>query len=1021
MKKMFLPILLLHLAVVVNAAKYYFSAVSGDDSRTTSQAQSTATPWKSITKLNSIMSTLLPGDQVLFKRGETFYGAIVLAASGNSSNPITFSAYGSGVKPIITGFTTLTGWSQVRTNVWEAPVTAGVVSEGMVVMNDKQQGIGRYPNKNAANGGYLTVNSHSGATELTSSQLPSSPNWTGADIVVRKERWVLDRSTIGYHYGTTVGFGNASFYGISDKYGFFIENHTNTLDQDGEWFYDKLRGKFQMYFSGNNPASCAVKASTVETLVTMAFRNYITFNNLIFTGANSYAFNLTNCTNININNCAFSFTGIDAIKGLSTEYFNFTNNTVTNSNNDGLNLYWNCNHVAITGNKINNTGLIAGMAQNSGNTHQGMYVMGSNNLIQYNELDSSGHNGIHFEGDYSTVINNFVNYFGLTVDDCGGIYTGQGLGDNTVYNSKSILNNIVLNGIGSVNGTDDTSYVATQGIYCDANTNHTYVSGNTTAFNGQAGIFSNINNNVTITNNTMFDNRKEQFLGTRQYSQGNVTVQNNIMFARTATQMGIRLSSHTGNSDIAQFGTLDSNYYCRPIDNNYLFFNEYYVGSTYASSYENLSNWTSKFGYDKNSKGAPATIPSYTYSNQSGVNKYTNGTYNSSVGDVGSFASTGDIAKAWVANKLDAGTMQVSSSAYTSNNNFMLTLPLNSSVTAGQGYVLTLSLQGAISGRPMEMYLRTTSAGNKDLTTRTKIPIDVSRQEVKLGFTATATSGAAIELDVAQPNGAIWVDNVNLQEATVTPTNPDDYIVFKYNPTAKTKKFSVSGTYYDAKGRTYSGKITLDPYTSIVLFKQAGTTSTFKTATEPQSIQAAGTMTDASAASFTASSAATVAWQVANQSSTASYYTVERSSDATSFTMMGKTSVKVDAATANYEYNDVTPTAGKNWYRITQYDEKGVAGISKTVMVNNLSFQVNPNPVQSTMHVFFNGTLKAEDRIGKEVVIRSLSGATVKTLQLPSTSGISTANLDVSSLQSGMYILSISAEGKTISKKFLKQ
>ena len=352
----------------------------------------------------------------------------------------------------------------------------------------------------------------------------------------------------------------------------------------------------------------------------------------------------------------------------------------------------------------------------------------------------------------------------------------------------------------------------------------------------------------------------------------------------------------------------------------------------------------------------------------------------------------------------------------------MLTLPLNSGVTAAKGYLLSFSLQGGAGGRPMEVYLRQTASGNSDLTTRTKVPISTSRRDVQVGFTTNATAGAAVELDVLQPNGAVWVDNVMLQEADITATNPDNYIIFKYNPTANTKTFSVNSTYYDAKGVTYSGKITLQPYSSIVLFKQVSATSTFKTSTEAaQAINVQGTMVDASAASLTASSSTSLTWQVNNQSNAASYFNVERSTDAISFVTVGKTTAKSSDASVSYQYNDATPAAGKNYYRITQYDAKDVAALSKVVVVNNLSFKINPNPVQNTMHLFFNQIIKTDDHLGKDVTIRSTTGATIKTIQLPSTDGLNMANLDVSSLKPGMYVLSIMSEGKAISKTFLKQ
>ena len=88
---------------MVESTNYYFSSSTGNDSRTSVQAQSKLTPWQSITKLNSSMSSFLPGDSVLFNRGEVFYGSITITKSGSASLPIVFAAYGVGAKPEISG------------------------------------------------------------------------------------------------------------------------------------------------------------------------------------------------------------------------------------------------------------------------------------------------------------------------------------------------------------------------------------------------------------------------------------------------------------------------------------------------------------------------------------------------------------------------------------------------------------------------------------------------------------------------------------------------------------------------------------------------------------------------------------------------------------------------------------------------------------------------------------------------------------------------------------------------------
>src|SRR6058998_2219641 len=101
------------LGIKANATNYYFSSSQGDDSRSSSQAQNSSTPWKSIDKLNSFLSSIKAGDQILFKSGDTFYGSISTTKSGTSSAPITFSSYGSGAKPVITGLTTVSSWTSL--------------------------------------------------------------------------------------------------------------------------------------------------------------------------------------------------------------------------------------------------------------------------------------------------------------------------------------------------------------------------------------------------------------------------------------------------------------------------------------------------------------------------------------------------------------------------------------------------------------------------------------------------------------------------------------------------------------------------------------------------------------------------------------------------------------------------------------------------------------------------------------------------------------------------------------------
>jgi hypothetical protein len=91
-------------ATLSNANEYYFSALGNDQTGTGSQAS----PWRSISKFNSI--DLTPGDSAFFRSGDTFHGSLVLDANdagtdpnGNLIAPVTIGSYGgpSGSRAII--------------------------------------------------------------------------------------------------------------------------------------------------------------------------------------------------------------------------------------------------------------------------------------------------------------------------------------------------------------------------------------------------------------------------------------------------------------------------------------------------------------------------------------------------------------------------------------------------------------------------------------------------------------------------------------------------------------------------------------------------------------------------------------------------------------------------------------------------------------------------------------------------------------------------------------------------------
>src|ERR1700722_2458736 len=103
------------------ATTYYVSSSAGSDANS---GTSSAAAWQTIAQVNG--QTFLPGDQVLFRRGDVWNESLTPASSGTSGNPIAFDAYGAGPAPNFTGYYTVpvSAWVPVSGNAWKAPVPA---------------------------------------------------------------------------------------------------------------------------------------------------------------------------------------------------------------------------------------------------------------------------------------------------------------------------------------------------------------------------------------------------------------------------------------------------------------------------------------------------------------------------------------------------------------------------------------------------------------------------------------------------------------------------------------------------------------------------------------------------------------------------------------------------------------------------------------------------------------------------------------------------------------------------------
>ena len=978
---------------------YYFSAL-GDDSRSSTEAQSQFTPWKSIQKLNSIFPILKPGDSILFRRGDVFYGSIYIGLSGTTTAPIVFSSYGNGERPVITGFSTLSDWKVNGGNsmVWEAVLPASAANVNLVAIDGISKPMGRYPNYSDPNKGYVSIKSHIGSTQISDNALSSIANLANGEVVIRKNRWEVERGVITQHSGSTITYNTPTNFEPSDNFGFFIQNHPNTLDQKGEWYFDRTAKKLLLFFGTVNPSSSVVKATTVDNVVVLQGRSNIVFENLSFQGANDRMFLIQSASNVSIKDCAVLFSGFDAFYTENTSDLSIQNTTIENSNNGAI-ICYSCRNTYIVKNDIKNVGVNPGMAKPQG-LYTGISVNGSNHTIAYNNIDSVGYVPIDFMGDSVLIKNNYINRFGFVKDDGGGIYTWNGFSPLRKHINRKVIGNIILNGIGAGAGTNSPDYAPIHGIYLDDKTGDVELSDNTVANCGLGGIYIHNAYNLSVQNNTLYNNEKQLILTSDEYSGGvlvrNIVAKSNILFSKSSSQHVA--SSFSDNNDLGEMGVFDRNYYCRPADENFIFYTSYQLNNTRISSEKSLPQWQSFLNQDLNSKRTPFINPSYII-NSLKQEKFKNEYFESNIANMSVWSPENNFVASFVSNKINEGTLQLSFSRQTTASNTAYAVFYIGSVEAGKHYRLKFDMLSGVAGKYGKAFLRKVGEPYNTLSNIEYINVTDTLSRKQFVFTANATDGnACIILEFPEQNQPIWIDNFQLNEADVVPVTPDNYVQFVYNPTNAPQTYALDALYSDMKGNWYNGSIYLQPYSSAVLMKPYGITLPFYFS-EFKEISRQGK--------------SVLQWNVVNEE-LIQEYEIQGSSNGANFTVIHKLKASSELQKGFYKF-DIDQDRF-SYYRIKAIDKKGETYISKIVKVKaqerlNLSIR---NPATDFLEISFDKVLKENGNL----TIYTLDGNLAKTI--PVSANTQKISADVANLVPGTYIISLQYNSLKISRVFLK-
>lgn len=834
MKNLFL-LLISILSSYAAIAKNYYIAANGNDGNAGTSA---TTPWRTIAKVNASFGSIVAGDSILFRSGDSFYGALVIGKSGSSGRPIVISAYGAGAKPVISGFVNVTNWTSVGNGIYQVAVPGAKSTLNMVSINDVAQALGRYPNADAANGGYLSYESFSGSTGITDNQLTSATNWTGAEVVVRKKLWVLDRCKVTAHSGGTVSFTNiGSNYTGTNGYGYFFQNDARTLDKFGEWYYRSSTKYLQVYFGTASPAAYAVKVSCIDTLLRMASRSYINISNIAFEGANDNALHGRTGNYVNIQHCDFNNNGTGAINVQAISNLLIENCIVNNSLSAGIvALNSSGSNVTIRNCTVKNTGVLAGMGASGGNSYKGIMTSAGNNLlVEYNTVDTTGYAGIDWQGSNVNVRYNLVNYFDFIKDDAGGIYTyssGTDASPGTIYTNRTVSNNIVMNGAGAPNGRNSSTLFVT-GIYLDGRTMNVNVLDNTVFNNGKNGIHCNNPQGVTIRGNTSYNNLNAVSI-MRWAAVGairNLSIKNNILFPKLSGQRaffycnsGINEPVTTSlQSALTSLAAVDSNTYgmINPVGFNF----EIYAstgGAFVSTSPYSFEAWKDATNHDNNGKKAAKLPVTHKITSLVGSNKFTNGLFNTTITGLSVFGN--GVTKVWDnTGKISGGSLRI---GFTTPGamKFASIIASVGAVSSGKKYVLRFSTYGTTNQGFLRAYIRRTASPNTALIATQVRAYGTGRKDHEILFNAPTTdAGASFIIEIEQNSGTTYIDNLEFYEAAATVYDEASQIRFEYNSTRTAKTITLDGNYTGVNGTVYSGTLILQPFTSILLVKDTTT------------------------------------------------------------------------------------------------------------------------------------------------------------------------------------------------------
>ncbi|MFK8101221.1 MAG: T9SS type A sorting domain-containing protein [Saprospiraceae bacterium] len=152
-------------------------------------------------------------------------------------------------------------------------------------------------------------------------------------------------------------------------------------------------------------------------------------------------------------------------------------------------------------------------------------------------------------------------------------------------------------------------------------------------------------------------------------------------------------------------------------------------------------------------------------------------------------------------------------------------------------------------------------------------------------------------------------------------------------------------------------------------------------------------------------------WSTASEINN-SHFLVEKSTDAKSWSLIGKVTGKgTTNAAQQYNYLDRTPVAGANYYRLQQVDFDGTATYTETVSVDwqGAEIEIFPNPASTQIflknetNAELAGTVELYDLTGRLILSENYRGGAI----------------NIADLEKGVYLVRLVQKGQTQQQRLL--